>query len=225
MCSVYHDNVKYYYGYVVLFSVLSYSIFQQHHLNHHEGENAVKKTLQKLFILLCGIVVLAGSTGAVFAEPAEEESKTVYLLPNEMVPFTEESEYVQFAAELCAGITDQEEIYNTLLDYLENRFVYDYIKSVTVENYTVPDLDDCWYSKMGIELDLASLMCAMLRSQGVPTMLLVSRDIKIMHPSAWVLAMIGDQIKVCNPAMKFMSIDDSSALTFSEVLASDYDLY
>ena len=185
----------------------------------------MKKTLQKLFILLCGIAVLAGCTGAVLAEPSEEESKSVYLLPNEKVPFTEESEYVQFAAELCAGITDQEEIYNTLLDYLENKFVYDYIKSVTVENYTVPDLDDCWYSKMGIELDLASLMCAMLRSQGVPTMLLVSRDIKIMHPSAWVLAMIGDQIKVCNPAMKFMSIDDSSALTFSEVLASDYDLY
>ena len=185
----------------------------------------MKKTLQKLFILLCGIAVLAGCTGAVFAEPAEEESKSVYLLPNEKVPFTEESEYVQFAAELCAGITDQEEIYNTLLDYLENIFVYDYIKSVTVENYTVPDLDECWNDKMGIELDLASLMCAMLRSQGVPTMLLVSRDIKIMHPSAWVLAMIGDQIKVCNPAMKFMSIDDSSALTFSEVLASDYDLY
>ena len=35
----------------------------------------------------------------------------------------------------------------------------------------------------------------------------------------------GDQIKVCNPAMRFMSIDDSSAVAFSEVLASDYDLY
>ena len=128
----------------------------------------MKKTLQKLFILLCSVVVLTGTIGAVFAEPAEEESMSAYLLPNEMVPFTEESKYVQFAAELCEGITDHEEIYNTLLDYLENRFVYDYIKSVTVENYTVPDLDDCWYSKMGIELDLASLMCAMLRSREFP---------------------------------------------------------
>ena len=136
----------------------------------------MKKTLQKLFILLCGIAVLAGCTGAVLAEPSEEESKSVYLLPNEKVPFTEESEYVQFAAELCAGITDQEEIYNTLLDYLENKFVYDYIKSVTVENYTVPDLDECWNDKMGIELDLASLMCAMLRSQGASFRLGIGHD-------------------------------------------------
>ena len=185
----------------------------------------MKKTLQKLFILLCGVVVLTGSIGAVCAEPAEEEAMSVYLLPNEMVPFTEESKYVQFAAELCDGITDQEEIYNKLLEYFEKTFMYDYIKSVSVENYTVPNLDECWYGKMGIELDLASMMCAMLRSQGVPTMLLVSRDIKIMHPSAWVLAMIGDQIKVCNPAMRFMSIDDSSAVAFSEVLAAAYDLY
>ena len=185
----------------------------------------MKKTFQKLFILLCSVVVLTGTIGVVYAEPAEEESKSAYLLPNEMVPFTEESKYVQFAAELCEGITDQEEIYNTLLDYFEKTFMYDYIKSVSVENYTIPDLDKCWNYKMGIELDLASLMCAMLRSQGVPTMLLVSRDIKIMHPSAWVLAMIGDQVKVCNPAMRFMSIDDSSAVAFSEVLASDYDLY
>ena len=68
----------------------------------------MKKTLQKLFILLCSVVVLTGTIGAVFAEPAEEESMSAYLLPNEMVPFTEESKYVQFAAEFCEGITDQE---------------------------------------------------------------------------------------------------------------------
>ena len=102
----------------------------------------MKKTLQKLFILLCGIAVLAGCTGAVLAEPSEEESKSVYLLPNEKVPFTEESEYVQFAAKLCEDITDQEEIYNKLLEYFDENFVYDYIKSITVENYTVPDPDE-----------------------------------------------------------------------------------
>lgn len=185
----------------------------------------MKKTLQKLFILLCSVVVLTGTIGAVFAEPAEEESMSAYLLPNEMVPFTEESKYVQFAAEFCEGITDQEKIYNKLLEYFDKNFMYDYIKSITVENYTVPDPDECWRTRMGIELDLASLMCAMLRSQGIPTMLLVSREITYKYPSAWVLAMIGDQIKVCNPAMRFMSIDDSSAVAFSEVLASDYDLY
>ena len=56
-------------------------------------------------------------------------------------------------------------------------------------------------------------------------MLLVSQKITYKYPSTWVLAMIGDQIKVCNPAMRFMSIDDSSAVAFSEVLASDYNLY
>ena len=185
----------------------------------------MKKALQKLFIILCSVLVLTGSFGAVFAEPEEEESTPAYLLPNEMVPFTEESGYVQFAADLCAGITDQEEIYNKLLDYCEYKIDYDYIKSVTVENYTVPDLDDCWDKKMGIELDLASLLCAMLRSREIPTMLLVAHNEKTNRPSVWVLAMIGDQIRVCNPTMRFMSRDEDSALAFSQVLASDYDLY
>ena len=90
---------------------------------------------------------------------------TVFLYPNQYVNFTEETEAVKKANELCDGITDPKKI-------IKN-FHYDYIKAYTVKKGQLPDIDEAWTNKMGVCQDLSAIAVAMLRSQDVPAKLVI----------------------------------------------------
>ena len=55
--------------------------------------------------------------------------------------------------------------------YITKNIKYDYDKAETVESGYVPDVDETLATGKGICFDYASLMGAMLRSQGIPTRL------------------------------------------------------
>ena len=127
-----------------------------------------------------------------------------FLYPNQYVSYDENTPCVKFAEEeLCKGMTDQKEIYDAICKYVVGgTFVYDYIKSVTIKPGQLPQIDECWKSRMGICQDLSAMTCAMLRSQGIPARLMigtVGTDPKKTIYHAWVLAVVNGEDKFFDP--------------------------
>jgi len=111
-----------------------------------------------------------------------------FLRPNQYVNFTEDSNTVKKAAELVTGkrsLTDKvAAIYDFVIKTLsyDTKLAEDITKGV-VTNY-LPDLDSVLAAKKGICFDYAALMTAMLRSQDIPTKLVVGYAGDIRH--AWI---------------------------------------
>ncbi len=137
--------------------------------------------------------------GSVTVSPkGMEDELRCFLYPNQYVNYTEETECVKLACDLCKDMTDQAQIYSTVCKYVVSNFAYDYIKSVTVQPGKLPDIDYCWENKMGICQDLSALTCAMLRSQGVRARLMIG-TLGSGTPHAWVLAVVDGEDKFFDP--------------------------
>ena len=110
------------------------------------------------------------------------------LYPNQWVNYTADTEAVLCADELCAGLTDEYEITMTVYKFMGKNFSYDWFKSGDVKTRTLrdilPDIDGSWETKTGICQDMAAIMCAMLRSQGIHARLVVGTCGGTPH--AWV---------------------------------------
>ena len=110
------------------------------------------------------------------------------LYPNQWVNYTADTEAVQYANALCAGLTDEHEVVMAVYDYMGKHFTYDWFKSGDVKagilTEILPDIDGTWDSGIGICQDLAAVMCTMLRSQGIHARLTVGTC--GVTPHAWV---------------------------------------
>lgn len=131
-----------------------------------------------------------------------EDPNTCFLYPNQYVNFDENTACVIEANNICAGITDQAQIYKTICDYIKSHFVYDFVKSVSVKAGVLPDIDGCWEKHMGICQDLSAVTIAMLRSQGVPARLMIGNIDGKAH--AWVSAVINGEEVSFDPTADFL---------------------
>ena len=104
--------------------------------------------------------------------------------------YTAQSNAVKRAATLCDGLTDAEKL-EAVTGYLTRNLLYDYIKSVTLTGSYTPDVDATLESGTGICLDFAALTACMLRSQGIPTQLVIGYADGAYH--AWNLVLIDDE--------------------------------
>lgn len=127
-----------------------------------------------------------------------EDRFTAFLHPNQYVNYDDETPCVVTAGEICEGMTDQEQIYKTICNYIKGHFVYDFIKSVSVKSGVLPDIDGCWEKHMGICQDLAAMSCAMMRSQGIPAVLVIGTADG--DPHSWVTAMVEGEEVSFDPA-------------------------
>ncbi len=96
-----------------------------------------------------------------------------YTYPNQFVSYNKNSQCVKKAAELCAGMTGAIDKISAIFLYISDNVTYDYNLASTVKSGYIPNPDKTLSSKKGICFDYASLMSAMLRSQGIPTRLVV----------------------------------------------------
>ena len=80
---------------------------------------------------------------------------------------------VKKAKEIVGSKSKELDKVAAVYDYVVNNFSYDYDKAKTVKSGYVPNPDSILSSKKGICLDYASVMVSMLRSQDVPTKLVV----------------------------------------------------
>jgi len=114
-------------------------------------------------------------------------------LADEFAPFIRPNQYVNYSADSQAVIKAGElvkdaktiidkisAIYNFVITSLE----YDKDKAKTVQSGYLPDIDDVLRRGRGICFDYAAVMAAMLRSQNIPTKLVVGYTGDVLH--AWV---------------------------------------
>ena len=107
-----------------------------------------------------------------------------FLRPNQYVNFTADSKAVAKGAELTAGITDELQKVAVIYDYVVHNVSYDMRKAASVQSGYLPDVDTILETRKGICFDYAALMASMLRSQGVPTKLVVGYAGDVYH--AWL---------------------------------------
>jgi len=141
-----------------------------------------------------------------------EDELSCFLYPNQYVNYNAETACVVAASEMCAGMTDQAEIFKTVCKYITSNFVYDFIKSVTVTKGMLPDIDGCWTNRMGICQDLSAVTCAMLRSQGVPARLMIGTlGANTYH--AWVMAVVNGEDKFFDPTAELNASSKTDTYT------------
>lgn len=107
-----------------------------------------------------------------------------FLSPNQYVNFTSGSAAIQTGAQVAASATDAIGVVTNVYNYVTENIVYDTAKAASVQSGYLPDVDAVLASKKGICFDYAALMTAMLRSQDIPTKLVVGYTGSLYH--AWV---------------------------------------
>ncbi len=106
-----------------------------------------------------------------------------FLYPNQYVWFTPEYKAVAYAAEL-SDTSDDLDYISRVYHYVIENIDYDQELAENVQSGYLPNIDNTMDSKKGICFDYASLMAAMLRSQGIPTKLVVGYSGAAYH--AWI---------------------------------------
>lgn len=107
-----------------------------------------------------------------------------FLRPNQYVNYTPGSKVVAKADELTKGVSEPLDKVSKVYDYVVKNFTYDKQRAATVQSGYLPVLDSVLAQKKGICFDFAAVMAAMLRSQGVPTKLVVGYSQSVYH--AWI---------------------------------------
>lgn len=107
-----------------------------------------------------------------------------YLYPNQYVWFTQDYKAVSYAASLSEKSSNDLDYVEQVYSYVIENISYDEELAQNVQADYLPDIDRTMDTKKGICFDYASLMSAMLRSQGVPTKLVVGYSGDAYH--AWI---------------------------------------
>ncbi len=100
-----------------------------------------------------------------------KDEYSMFLYPNAYVDFNANSNAVKKGQELAAGANTDIEVVQNVYHYITKNVTYDYDKAKTVKSGYIPKVDETLATGKGICFDYASLMGAMLRSQGIPTRL------------------------------------------------------
>jgi len=107
-----------------------------------------------------------------------------FLYPNQCIKFTKDNLVVSKAEEIVATAHDDLEAINLVYNYMVNNFTYDTAKANNAQGGYIPDVDEILNLKTGICVDYATVMTAMLRSQGIPTRMEVGYAGTAYH--AWI---------------------------------------
>ncbi len=107
-----------------------------------------------------------------------------FLSSNQYVEFTAESAAVKKAAELTGGMKNDLDKVQAVYRFVINNITYDKQEAQTIQSGYLPDVDEVLATKKGICFDYAALMTSMLRSQDIPTKLVVGYTGSAYH--AWI---------------------------------------
>lgn len=114
-----------------------------------------------------------------------------FLYPNQYVSFSAGSAVVQTGVQVTAGASDEFGVVSSVYDYVINNITYDTAKANSVTSGYLPNVDQVLSQKKGICFDYAAVMAAMLRSQNIPTKLVVGYTGDLYH--AWINVYLDNQ--------------------------------
>lgn len=123
-------------------------------------------------------------------EVALKDKLKPFLYPNQYVNFDKDCQAVKLGKELAEDAASDLEVIENVYHYITENITYDDEKAATVTYGYLPDVDDTLKTGTGICFDYASVMTAILRSQGIPTKLEVGYSGEAYH--AWISTYIED---------------------------------
>ena len=98
-----------------------------------------------------------------------------FLVPNQFVNYTKNSQAVAFGYELTKDCGSDIEVVDAVYEWMLKHIKYDYEKAATVQTGYLPNVDATLSEKKGICFDYAALAAAILRSHDIPTKLITGR--------------------------------------------------
>ena len=104
---------------------------------------------------------------------ALKDEKSPYMNANQLVNYNKDSKVVKKAAELVKNCKTELEKVEAIYKFVIESLEYDSQKAATVQSGYLPSVDTIVDSKKGICFDYASVLAAMLRSQGIPAKLVM----------------------------------------------------
>ena len=107
-----------------------------------------------------------------------------FLYPNQYVWFTPDSDAVQYGIKISDKSSNDLDYVEQIYDYVIQNISYDEETAANITADYIPDIDKTMESGKGICFDYASLMAGLLRSQGIPTKLVVGYSGSAYH--AWI---------------------------------------
>ena len=132
-----------------------------------------------------------------------ENSEAAFLVPNQYISYTKMSEAVAMADSLCAGMGEKE-AFDTVCKFMTTSFVYDFIKAVTIKPGMLPDIDGSYAKRMGVCQDLSAITCCMLRTQGIPSRMIIGYADKQYH--AWTMTKVNGKDVFFDPTAAISAI-------------------
>ena len=124
------------------------------------------------------------NAASITVSAALENSLLPFLTPNQYVNYSASSKAVALGSELCAGAeTDMDKI-DAVYSWIVDNVTYDKALAKDAPSGYLPNIDGTVSNKTGICLDYAGTACAMLRSQKIPTKLVVGYAGTTYH--AWL---------------------------------------
>ena len=124
-------------------------------------------------------------------KPQLDNEYAAFLCPNQYVNYTQDSQAVKQAEILCAGLETDGEKLKAIRDFMVKGFTYDYVRALTTPPSYLGDVEGCFQKRMGLCQDLAAIAACMLRSQGIPTQLVIGYADENYH--AWNHVLIDGQ--------------------------------
>ena len=107
-----------------------------------------------------------------------------FLYPNQYAWFTQQDDAVAYGIKLSETSSSDLDYVEQVYQYVITNIGYDEKLAATVTGGYLPDVDRTLQTKKGICFDYASLMAALLRSQGIPTKLQIGYSGEAYH--AWI---------------------------------------
>lgn len=120
-----------------------------------------------------------------------ENNNLPFLYPNEYVNYTADDSIIALSDKVTADSNDDLKKVEKVFNYVTENIDYDYDQAENIETDYIPVIDDVLKRKKGICFDYASVMCAMLRIQGIPTKLVVGYAGDVYH--SWISVFTEDQ--------------------------------
>lgn len=136
-----------------------------------------------------------------------EHEYIAFLQPNKYAWYQNDSPAVVKAAEITGGLQESSEKADAIISYITRSFLYDHFKAITMPatGTYIPNLDDIMNSKKGICFDLAALVCCMMRSQGIPTKMIMGDTDHGYH--AWNKIYINNHWLLVDVTSKIAAMD------------------
>ena len=127
-----------------------------------------------------------------------------FLYPNQYVDFNADSQAVAFGEKLAQGADNDFDVLKNVYQWITDNISYDYELADSVGTGYLPNCDKVLESEKGICFDYAALACTILRSQRIPSRLVIGYAGEQYH--AWISVFIEGEGWI-NNAIEFHGTD------------------